>query len=168
MKTARERVNFHLKESSCAGCHRIMDPMGLSMESFDGAGQFRQQENGVDIDTSGVLDGAAFNDVVGLGKVLHDNSQLPWCLARRAFAYGTGTQSDSNSRPLIEYLSARFAADGYVLPDLLREIALSKAFRKVYELRAREEPALPDVKSTQELQSTPKSDLTAFVASQPQ
>jgi hypothetical protein len=68
VKTARERIAFHLQNPSCAGCHRIMDPSGLPMESFDGAGAFRHQENGVDIDTSGNLDGVEFHDVVGLGK----------------------------------------------------------------------------------------------------
>jgi hypothetical protein len=149
MKTARERVAFHLKNPSCAGCHRITDPMGLSMEAFDGAGQFRHQENGVDIDTTGNLDGVAFTDVVGLGKALHDNPQLPWCAVRRTFAYATGTPSDRNNRRVLEFLSERFADSGYEFPVLLREIALSSAFRKVYEARPRKTYPLPDLKTAQ-------------------
>jgi hypothetical protein len=149
IKTARERVAFHLKNPSCAGCHRITDPMGLSMEAFDGAGQFRHQENGVDIDTRGNLDGVEFSDVVGLGKALRDNPQLPWCLVRRTFAYATGTPSDSNNRRVLEYLSARFAAGGYELPALLREIALSTAFRKVYEPPLKKVYPLPDLEVAQ-------------------
>jgi len=149
VKTARERVAFHLKNPSCAGCHRITDPMGLSMESFDGAGQFRHEENGVEIDTSGNLDGVEFNDVVGLGKALRDNPQLPWCLVRRTFAYATGTASDENDRRVLEFLAEDFADSGYVLPTLLREIALSAAFSKVYERRVREVHPLPDLKSAQ-------------------
>jgi hypothetical protein len=147
MKTARERVNFHLQNPSCAGCHRITDPMGLSMESFDGAGQFRHQENGADIDTTGNLDGVPFTDVVGLGKALHDNPQLPWCLVRRTFAYATGTPSDTNNRRVLEFLSERFADEGYVFPELLRDIALSSAFRNVYEPHVRKVYPLPDLKS---------------------
>ncbi|WP_341916772.1 DUF1592 domain-containing protein [Hydrocarboniphaga effusa] len=147
VKTARERIAFHLKNPSCAGCHRITDPMGLPMESFDGAGAFRHQENGVDIDTSGNLDGVEFTDVIGLGKALHDNPQLPWCAVRRTFAYATGTPSDSNNRRVLEFLSERFTDSGYQLPDLLREIALSSAFRKVYEKPVRKLHPLPDLKS---------------------
>lgn len=147
VKTARERIAFHLKNPSCAGCHRITDPMGLPMEAFDGAGQFRHQENGVDIDTSGNLDGVEFTDVIGLGKALHDNPQLPWCAVRRTFAYATGTPSDSNNRRVLEFLSERFTDSGYQLPDLLREIALSSAFRKVYEKPVRKVYPLPDLKS---------------------
>ena len=161
VKTARERVGFHLKNPSCAGCHRITDPMGLSMESFDGAGQFRHQENGADIDTTGNLDGVPFKDVVGLGKALHDNPQLPWCLVRRTFAYATGTRSDTNNRRVLEFLSARFADEGYVFPDLLREIALSGAFSKVYEPRVRKVYPLPDLKSAQRSDAAPAAEVTA-------
>jgi hypothetical protein len=149
IKTARERVAFHLKNPSCAGCHRITDPMGLSMEAFDGAGQFREEENGVAIDTKGNLDGVEFTDVVGLGKALHDNPQLPWCLVRRTFAYATGTPSDSNNRRVLEFLSDGFAKGGYQLPKLLREITLSSAFRKVYEPQPKKVYPLPDLKAAQ-------------------
>ena len=166
VKTARERVGFHLKNPSCAGCHRITDPMGLSMESFDGAGQFRHQENGANIDTTGNLDGVPFNDVVGLGRALHDNPQLPWCLVRRTFAYATGTRSDTNNRRVLEFLSARFAAAGYVVPDLLREISLSSAFREVYEPHVRKVYPLPDLKSAQRPEAASATDLTASLAPQ--
>lgn len=161
MKTARERVAFHLKNASCAGCHRITDPMGLSMESFDGAGQFRHQENGADIDTSGSLDGVKFDDAVGLGRALHDNPQLPWCAVRRTFAYATGTPGDRNDRRVLEYLSARFADSGYELPALLREIALSSAFRKVYAPKAHKSYPLPDLKSAERESQDTRSSLTA-------
>ena len=165
VKTARERVGFHLKNPSCAGCHRITDPMGLSMESFDGAGQFRHQENGADIDTTGNLDGVPFSDAAGLGKALHDNPQLPWCLVRRTFAYATGTKSDTNNRRVLEFLSGRFADEGYVFPDLLREIALSSAFSVVYEPRVRKVYPLPDLKSAQRSDAAPAGpDVPASLA----
>ena len=70
-------------------------------------------------------------------------------MVRRAFAYGTGTPSDENDRRVLEFLSERFADDGYVLPDLLREIALSHAFSKVHLRRQRAVHPLPDLKSAQ-------------------
>lgn len=166
VKTARERVAFHLKNPSCAGCHRITDPMGLSMEAFDGAGAFRHTENDVPIDTAGNLDGVEFKDVVGLGKALRDNAQLPWCAVKRTFAYATGTTSDSNNRRVLEFLSERFAEDGYQLPGLLREIALSNAFRKVYEPQVRKVHPLPDLKSAQRLDPDPVVQVTAAATPQ--
>lgn len=158
LKTARQRVAFHLKAPACAACHRLTDPMGLAMESFDGAGEFRTSEHGQAIDTTGSLDGVPFNDVVGLGKALHDNPQLPWCLVSRAFAYGTGSASEATDRRVLEYLSRRFSQDGYVLPGLLRDIALSRAFRTVYRPNAHPAYPLPDLKSAR---SVPPGDSPA-------
>ena len=128
IKTQRERVALHLKNPVCAGCHKITDPMGLALENFDGSGAFRTAEKGEAIDASGSLDGKAFTDVVGLGKVLHDHPQLPQCLVRRVFAYGTGGPTSSDDKPLLDYFDKEFAVRGYRVPDLLRTMALSEAF----------------------------------------
>ncbi|MDA0339928.1 MAG: DUF1592 domain-containing protein, partial [Proteobacteria bacterium] len=66
-RTARQRLSAHNKEASCAGCHKLMDPIGLAMETFDGAGQVRTTENDVIIDTSGELDGIPYDDAICLG-----------------------------------------------------------------------------------------------------
>ena len=131
IKTQRERVAMHLKNPVCAGCHKITDPMGLALENFDGSGAYRTAEKGEPIDPSGSLDGKAFTDVVGLGKALHDHPQLPTCLVRRVYAYGTGGPTAPDDKPLLDYLGERFAASGYRLPDLLRTIVLSEAFAEV-------------------------------------
>ncbi|MFT4045980.1 MAG: DUF1592 domain-containing protein [Solimonas sp.] len=167
VKTARERIAFHLQNPSCAGCHRIMDPMGLSMEAFDGSGTFRHEENGVPIDTSGNLDGVPFTDIVGLGKALRDNPQVPWCAVRRTFAYGTGSSGETSDRRVLEYLSTRFADSGYVFPDLLREIALSRAFTHVYEPRVHKTFPLPDLKSAELPQQTAAAEPSVSASAQP-
>ena len=50
-----------------------MDPVGLTLENFDGAGSYRTTENGAVIDVSGSLDGHEFKAAQGLGQALHDN-----------------------------------------------------------------------------------------------
>jgi len=103
----------------------------------------------------------AFDNVVGLGKALHDNPQLPWCAVRRTFAYATGTRSDTNNRRVLEFLSDRFAESGYVFPALMREITLSSAFRNVFEPRVPKVYPLPDLKSAQRSDAEPASKVTA-------
>jgi hypothetical protein len=132
-KTQRERVNVHLEDPACAGCHKITDPMGLALESFDGAGRYRVEENGVTIDTTGDLDGQEFEDVVGLGKALRDNPGLPTCLVSRLYSYGSGGAAKPVDRPLMKYYTAEFVERGYKLPELLRTIVLSDAFSRVRE-----------------------------------
>ncbi|TCO75878.1 DUF1592 domain-containing protein [Chromatocurvus halotolerans] len=129
--TQRQRVRAHLETPSCAGCHRITDPIGLSLERFDGAGGFRLTENGAVIDASGGLDGFEFEGAVGLGKALRENPELPRCLVQRVYSYGTGAPPAMEARPALDYFNAEFAARGYRLRELLRTIALSKAFSRV-------------------------------------
>jgi hypothetical protein len=147
LKTARDRLGVHATNPSCAGCHKIMDPMGLAMEHFDGAGQFRATENGAQLDTSGTLDGTPFKDIEGLGQALHDHPSLPACLINRVYSYGTGGPiSVSADKATIEYFKGRFAEAGYQLPELLRDIALSQAFSVVRASPGK--PAATVVKTT--------------------
>ena len=129
--TQRQRVAVHLETPSCAGCHRITDPIGLSLEQFDGAGAYRLTENGATIDTSGVLDGFEVDGAISLGEALSQNPELPRCLVRRVYSYATGAPPESDARPTLTYFNEEFAAQGFQLRTLLRTIALSKAFARI-------------------------------------
>jgi hypothetical protein len=132
-RTARQRLDVHNKEASCAGCHKLMDPIGLAMEQFDGAGQFRTTENDAHIDPSGELDGMAYTDAVGLGQALHDNPSTPACVTNRLYAYATGRSPERTEREWMGYLESKFAKNGYKVPALLREMLLSDAFYRVVQ-----------------------------------
>lgn len=132
-KTSRERVAFHLENPVCAGCHRIMDPMGLALENFDGVGKYRTTESGATIDASGGLDGKSFANVDGLGQALHDHPALPKCLVKRTFGYGVGAVLPDGMSPTIDDINAKFAASGYHLRALLKDIVLNPAFMAAYE-----------------------------------
>jgi hypothetical protein len=129
--TARERLTIHRENPVCAGCHKITDPMGLGLENFDGAGQYRAAEMGTLIDAAGSLDGKEFTDAAGLGQALHDHPALTSCLVKRLYSYGTGGAASSDDQPILRYFDTRFVEEGYRLPDLLRTIALSTAFSAV-------------------------------------
>ena len=131
IKTQRERVAIHLQNPVCAGCHRITDPIGLSLENFDGAGSFRTTERGAPIDASGNLGSKTFNNAIGLGTALHDEPALSSCLVQRSYAYATGGAVTAADKPMLTYLNERFAAQGYRYRALLRAIALSPAFSEI-------------------------------------
>lgn len=130
-KTARQRLSAHSTDATCAGCHRIMDPIGLALEKFDGAGQSRDLENGVPIDVSGDLDGTPYDSAAGLAKALASNPAITSCVVGRAYAYGLGRAPVASERKVLEYLEAQFSKSGHRFPDLLRQIVLSKAFSAV-------------------------------------
>lgn len=145
LHTARERLTAHRENPVCAGCHKITDPIGLAMENFDGAGQYRTTEGGVTLDTSGSLDGKPFNTPQGLAQAVHDHPGLPTCLVKRMYGYGVGASANEGDKPQLAYLNKRFEASGYRIPDLLRAIALSPAFGNVAEPKA---APLPAIKTT--------------------
>jgi hypothetical protein len=67
----RERMERHRANPVCAGCHKVMDPIGFALESFDGIGRWRNTQDGARIDTSGTLfNGATVDGVVGLRQNL--------------------------------------------------------------------------------------------------
>ena len=134
IRTARDRLKIHSTNPSCAGCHKIMDPMGLGLEHFDGGGVYRVTESGAALDTGGVLDGRAFKDAAELGQALHDHPSLPACLVNRIYAYATGgpVKVGRDYRTL-DYFTRKFRDAGFRYPALLREIALSQAFVSVRE-----------------------------------
>ena len=77
------------------------------------------------------VDGKPFTGAVGLGKALHDNPALTSCLVKRAYSYGSGSPASNDDKALLDYYDARFGAEGYRLPALLRAITMSDAFARV-------------------------------------
>ncbi|HEX7857562.1 MAG TPA: DUF1592 domain-containing protein [Sphingobium sp.] len=130
-KTARERLMAHQENPVCAGCHRITDPIGLSLENYNAVGSFRTHENGVVIDASGKFDGKPYNNAIELTKILRDSPSIPACVVQRTYEYGVGRKVTASEEQWLDYQNNRFAADGYKFPALLRRIATSPAFQAV-------------------------------------
>ncbi|HET6629830.1 MAG TPA: DUF1592 domain-containing protein [Woeseiaceae bacterium] len=129
--TARERLSAHASVPSCAGCHKIMDPIGLALENFNGAGGYRTIEGGVQIDASGVLDGIPFENAAGLGEAVYKNPAAVSCVVNRLSERALGRQVTSGERNWLDYLKSDFADNGYRLLALMEEIASSEALYSV-------------------------------------
>ena len=130
-KTAKDRLKAHASEAMCAGCHKIMDPIGLALENFDSSGGYRTSEHGAALDTSGELDGQKFRNATDLGQVVRDHPAAPSCLVNRTFAYGAGRVPTKTEATYVGALQQGFADDGYRVPALLRRIVLSNEFYRV-------------------------------------
>ncbi len=58
----REKMELHRANPACASCHKIMDPIGFSLENFDLVGRWRTVEGKSPINASGQLvDGTQLN-----------------------------------------------------------------------------------------------------------
>jgi hypothetical protein len=121
MPTARIRLSAHTSDAVCAGCHKITDPVGLSLEKFDGIGAVRRQENGAEIDTSGAMDGKAFFGAAGLGKALAESPDTTMCVASRALEYSAGRPTEDENE--LDAVEQAFAKSGYTIRALFSLIA---------------------------------------------
>jgi hypothetical protein len=129
--TARERVDFHLQNAACAGCHKVTDPIGLALENFDGEGRYRATEGGHPIDGSGTLDGRKFTNLMELGQAVRDAPALTTCLTNKLAAYGFGLELRGPNAPMLRHLVTEFAEDGYRLKPLMKDIASNPMFYTV-------------------------------------
>jgi len=131
-RTARQRLQVHATEPMCAGCHKLTDPVGLSLENFDTIGAHRTEENGAVIDASGQLDGVKFEGANGLGKAMHDSPAATACVAEKLYEYGVGHSVNKAEREWLKTnLGPSFEQEGYRIVPLLRLIAMSPGFRAV-------------------------------------
>lgn len=129
VQTLRDRVAEHLENESCAGCHNLMDPIGLGLENFDGVGRWRETDRGFDIDASGELDGVFFADPIELGQAVRNQGDLSRCLVRTLARYANGRVETWDEVDHVWILDDRFAAHDYRVKPLLLEIVMSPLFR---------------------------------------
>ena len=127
--TLRDRIAVHLEDPVCAGCHNVMDPIGLGLENFDGLGMWRLTENDVTIDPSGELDGVPFTDAWELAGALADHNNVGPCLSRTLFRYAEGRAPDAGEEAHVDWLSGELARKDHRVSHLLRTLATSAAFR---------------------------------------
>ena len=128
LKTTRARLQAHLDDEECASCHRRTDPMGLGLEQFDGAGQFRKVEHDEIIDVSGDFEKQAFNGAAALGKLFSNSPRVSSCLVQSAWRYANGRNPSGTDAADITRLDQSFVAGGHRFPSLMRAIALDPAF----------------------------------------
>jgi hypothetical protein len=131
--TQRERMAQHSADPSCAGCHTLMDPLGLSFERYDGIGRYRTTDVGQTLDTSGTLtgavpEGAAFADAVELMRLLAKSPTVNACFIATAFRYANGREAGAIDACTLQRLGARFGATGGDVIDLAVALVTDEAF----------------------------------------
>ena len=105
IETTREEISLLTGQLYCPTCHSQINEPGFSFEGFDAVGRVREQENGVDVDTTGsiTLDGAEveFSGAGELVVALAGSQEAQSCYTSRwlEFAYGrTLTERDDALR----------------------------------------------------------------------
>lgn len=126
--TLRDRVAEHLEDASCAGCHNLMDPIGLGFEQYDSIGRWRLTDNGATIDPHGSLDGKDFSTPAELGQRISEHSKLSSCFVRSLSRYGNGRVEDLSEQALLELLTERMEHHEHRFKPMVLEYILSPLF----------------------------------------
>ena len=137
-RTARDRLTEHRNNPTCAGCHTLMDPIGLALEIFDASGVFRNRENGALIDTSGQWLGQEYSDARELTLMLKKDPTLTSCLVQRAYNYGTAREPTPSEVQWLNSTHSQLRQEGVYWRELLQRISENPDFYTVPEAAPKE------------------------------
>jgi hypothetical protein len=129
--TLREKVEHISDTPECAACHRLMDPLGLALENYDGIGRYRTEyEDGSAIDANVTLDdGTAVSGLPDVIEWVRKQPTAPRCALQKAYAYSLGRAPDDVDARNIDALSRAWQAGPRTFKAALRSVVLSKPFR---------------------------------------
>jgi hypothetical protein len=130
-QTMRQRMEQHRANPACASCHKMMDPIGFAMESFDGIGKWRTTESGQKLDATGVLvDGTKIASVGDLRQALMRYSpQFMRTLTEKLMTYGLGRGVESGDMPVVRAIVHDAERNQYRFSALILGIVKSDPFQ---------------------------------------
>ena len=128
--TVRARMERHRASPACAGCHRLMDPIGLAMENFDAVGAWRSQDAGVAIDASGELtDGTRIDGVNALRDALLTRPEvIVGTTVEKLMIYALGRGVEPYDMPAVRAIVRGAARGGYRFSSIVAGIVTSTPF----------------------------------------
>ena len=129
--SVRERMIDHRRNPPCAGCHAMMDPLGLALENFDAVGKWRAlDESGGAIDASGMMpDGTKFDGPDGLRQALMGSDRFVMTLTEKLMTYGLGRGVEYYDEPAVRDIVRTASRDDYRLVSLIRGVVQSVPFQ---------------------------------------
>lgn len=142
-QSVRERMEEHRKNPACATCHRVMDPLGFSLENFDATGRWRTKEPGGLVDASGQLaDGTPVDGPVALRRaVMKHPDQFVRTMTEKLLTYALGRGLEYYDLPVARAIVRDAAARNYRFSSLIMGVVRSTPFQMKKAL----EPETPRV-----------------------
>lgn len=138
--TIRERLAKHSTDKTCAECHRKIDPLGFSLESFDPVGRWRSsypkpknsKTPAPKVDSTGEFpSGETYKDFAGFKKILRETREDLFTrhLIRQMLSYTTGRHMEAADEFEIDELHAALKNQKLGLQALVVECLTSGIFR---------------------------------------
>ncbi len=138
--TVRERLAKHSTDKTCAECHRKIDPLGFSLESFDPIGRWREKypkpkdskKPTPKVDSSGEFpSGEKYADFTGFKKILSETREDLFTrhLIKQVLSYTTGRHMEHADDAEIEAIHEAVKKNKLGLQTLMVECLTSEIFR---------------------------------------
>jgi hypothetical protein len=148
----RQRLQVHLANATCSGCHRLIDPIGFGFENFDAIGRFRDKqvirifptfdemknktktrptEHKLDIDSSAFIQGmpnSQFSSPKEAGRVLAADPGCQKCVVKMLFRYAVGRPETDADQVFVDAALSEFRASQFRFRNLIIAIAISEPF----------------------------------------
>ena len=127
----RERMEEHRKNPACAGCHKLMDPIGFSLENFDAVGQWRTTDEGAKIDPAGVMfNGAKIDGPVALRQILMAKPEIfSSVFTEKLMIYALGRGVQYYDMPSVRTIVRDAARNDYRFSSIILGIVKSTPFQ---------------------------------------
>ncbi|MEJ1965318.1 MAG: DUF1592 domain-containing protein [Gammaproteobacteria bacterium] len=128
--TMREALADHRDKPACAGCHKLMDPIGFALEPFDAIGRWRTEDAGQPIDSHDVMyDGMNVDGPAGIRAfLLKYQDQYIRNVTQNLLTYALGRGVEYDDMPTVRHIVHTASSDGYKLKTLIETIATSDIF----------------------------------------
>ena len=129
--TMRQRMEQHRANPACAACHKVMDPIGFSMENFDAIGAWRTIDGGGTIDaTAQLADGTKIAGPSALLQVLTAHpEQFVRTMTQMLMTYGLGRGTEYYDMPVIRNIVRDAAKKNYRFSALVLGVVSSPPFQ---------------------------------------
>ena len=141
--TLRERLERHRVDPVCASCHKIMDPIGFSMENFDQAGKWRTMDTGSPIDATGKLvDGTPLAGVSDLRNALASRPvTFATTATRKMLTYALGRGLEYYDMPAVRKIVHEAEKQDYRFSSFVLGVVDSMPFQMKIKKLAEEKSA---------------------------
>jgi hypothetical protein len=130
-KSVRERMEAHRADAVCAGCHKVMDPVGFALENFDAIGRWRASDDGAKIDPSGTLfNGSRVDGPAALRQTLTSRPEVfVGVMTEKLLTYALGRGVEYYDMPAVRRIVNDAGTHDFKFSSLITGIVKSTPFQ---------------------------------------
>ncbi len=149
--TMRQKMESHRVRADCTQCHRLMDPIGFSLENFDGIGSWRTTDEGSPVDTKTLLyDNTQVDSPVALRNwILNGYSdRFVEVAAEKLLTYGLGRGLEYKDMPLVRAIARDAGRNSNRFSSLVLGVVRSRPFQWNTRVGQESAPATASIATT--------------------